>query len=86
MSYNGWTNYETWLVNLWLTNDQGSYNAVLGVVQDAAPDQAPEALKDWVETVVLGDILEEGHGLAHDLLTSALSEVDWFEIAAALAT
>jgi len=24
--YNGWANYETWCVNLWLTNDQGSYN------------------------------------------------------------
>lgn len=23
--YNGWTNYETWLVTLWLGNDQGTY-------------------------------------------------------------
>jgi len=23
--YNGWTNYETWLVNLWLSNDEPSY-------------------------------------------------------------
>ena len=22
--YNGWYNYETWLVNLWMDNDQGS--------------------------------------------------------------
>jgi hypothetical protein len=22
--YNGWTNYETWAVNLWLDNEQGS--------------------------------------------------------------
>lgn len=22
--YNGWTNYETWVVNLWLTNEQAS--------------------------------------------------------------
>ena len=24
-TYNGWTNYETWCVHLWLTNDSGSY-------------------------------------------------------------
>jgi len=23
--YNGWTNYETWLVNLWIDNERGSY-------------------------------------------------------------
>jgi hypothetical protein len=25
-TYNGWTNYETWAVNLWMGNDQGSYS------------------------------------------------------------
>jgi len=24
-TYNGWSNYETWAVNLWLTNEEGSY-------------------------------------------------------------
>ena len=24
-SYNGWTNYETWNVALWVNNDEGSY-------------------------------------------------------------
>lgn len=24
--YNGWTNYETWCVSLWLDNDSGSYD------------------------------------------------------------
>lgn len=26
VKYNGWTNYETWCVALWLGNDEGSYN------------------------------------------------------------
>jgi hypothetical protein len=23
--YNGWSNYETWVTNLWLTNDENTY-------------------------------------------------------------
>src|SRR4051812_40074939 len=25
-AYNGWTNYETWCVHLWLSNDEGTYS------------------------------------------------------------
>ena len=25
MSYNGWTNWETWNMHLWMSNDEGSY-------------------------------------------------------------
>lgn len=28
MSYQGWTNYETWAVSLWLDNDKGLYHEV----------------------------------------------------------
>jgi hypothetical protein len=28
-SYNGWENYETWEVALWLQNDEGLYNLAL---------------------------------------------------------
>ena len=28
VQYNGWTNYETWNVALWLENDEGLYNLI----------------------------------------------------------
>lgn len=42
-TYNGWANYPTWCVNLWLSNDRGLYDMTLEAVQDEYRD-APEAL------------------------------------------
>jgi hypothetical protein len=33
--YNGWTNYETWLVALWIDNEQGTYGMRQELAQDA---------------------------------------------------
>ena len=29
ISYNGWENYETWNVALWINNDEGLYNLAM---------------------------------------------------------
>jgi hypothetical protein len=63
--YNGWTNYPTWCINLWLSNDEGLYNIVCEAAQREitnAPDHAnvPEI---WTEkeaaTFMLADYLED---------------------------
>jgi hypothetical protein len=33
--YNGWTNYETWAVKLWMDNDEGSYRYYTDLAQSA---------------------------------------------------
>ena len=77
MTYNGWTNYETWNVHLWLTNEPESYAAA----QDAARTIRPgPELRDLVET--LYDLPQSG--LAADLIGNALGDVNWAEIVAAL--
>jgi hypothetical protein len=90
--YNGWTNYETWAVALWLDNDEGSYERARELAREARDESAgmgvspykrtPEGLladqfKDWVQE----ESPDLGASLYSDLLSAALSEVDWYEIA-----
>jgi hypothetical protein len=42
-NYNGWKNYPTWAVNLWLSNDEGLYRATQDAVRDEYED-APNCL------------------------------------------
>lgn len=80
-TYNGWTNYETWNVALWLNNDQGLQEAAHEIVSeswdDTYPWKAGEALKDFVEEMQP----DLGANMWSDLLTAALSQVHWTEIA-----
>ena len=76
-TYNGWTNYETWLVNLWLTNDQDTDQEAREVAAFGA-----DALSDWVEELVLESVPPSS--LASDLLSAALGWVEWYEIAESL--
>ena len=77
-TYNGWTNYETWCVKLWLDNEQGSQEWMNEIVL-SYPDnhEAATALRDG-----LADNMPDlGATLWADLLRSAFDEVNWREIA-----
>lgn len=75
--YNGWSNYETWLVALWLNGDQASYNALEAIKADnASVHSKAEQLKELV--CELYDF--EPTGMIADLVSAAFSRVDWVEI------
>lgn len=77
--YEGWANYETWCVNLWLTNDEGLYNDVRELVRRSkGTNSAAEAIKAYVEEF---NPLADQATVFSDLMNAALSEVDWVEIA-----
>jgi len=95
-TYNGWTNYETWNVNLWLTNDSGGYEYWMEQAAEHFHGADGEDAADSAEIAknTLADQLEdehnearpEVHGVFADLLGAALSEVNWREIAEHLVT
>lgn len=89
--YNGWTNYETWCVNLWLTNDQGSEEMLREWAQEAMQEAIDSEESDPRDAAVsrLAEQLESWHdeqtpsveGVFGDLLRASLQAVDWQEIA-----
>lgn len=83
-SYNGWTNYPTWCVNLWLGNEEPLYREALDYAKWHADKSADprnglaSSLKRWVCDDLSPDL---GASFPADLLSYALGEVDWYEIA-----
>lgn len=93
-TYNGWKNYPTWAVNLWLSNDEGLYNATREIIAEVTAEtestseywtleeshrfNAADMLKSWVTDDLAPDL---GATFAADLLGYALELVDWHEVA-----
>ena len=86
--YNGWSNYETWCVKLWIDNEQHLQEhwleragAALEEGEGARNLLAAE-LREWLDDQC-GDAAEqlEGYGMLIDLLRSAMSEADAYEVA-----
>lgn len=88
-TFNGWSSYETWAVNLWLTNEEGSYHHWTGRTRELIAEYAGEdadrsalaRLARELEESVHGECATPQANLAADLITAALAEVDWCEIA-----
>ena len=93
--YNGWKNYETWVVKLWIDNDgyAGGAAAVEEEAERLATENADDrpyavhTLAQFIAEAIDAD-LDNGDealtlGLWADLLGRSLKLVDWDEIAEA---
>jgi hypothetical protein len=76
-TYSGWTNYETWCVNLWLTNESDTESTLRMLAEtNAGLSHRAERLKHYVRNMAP----IEGATLFVDLLQAALDSVNWREI------
>lgn len=93
-TYNGWTNYETRCVNLWMNNEQGSHEFFRETAQQIhaetdAHNNTGLKLKnlktirfaDWLQDYYSEENWPDLSGVYGDLLRGALDAVNWDEIA-----
>jgi hypothetical protein len=64
--YQGWTNYETWAVKLWMDNDAGSYEywrettqSVVAECGDKSPNEFADKAQN--ERIMLAALLKDAH-------------------------
>ena len=82
--YNGWTNYATWLCNLWFDNFDFSDDIEdLSDDCDSPMDLLP-LIENHIELVVedyLDAVVDEKNGFVSDLIQAAYNDIDFRDIA-----
>lgn len=76
--YNGWKNYETYLVDLNLNNDEGSYNALRTLVKSY---RDIGVLSREIKDLVINAMPTDLDCIYQDLLNAAVNRIDWYALA-----
>lgn len=75
-TYNGWKNRETWLVNVWLNNDEISYKYLIARLREGNSLKQAKEINQY-----FNELLEDTSvTLWKDLMFEVLSKVDWVEL------
>lgn len=97
ITYNGWSNHETWLVNIWIDNEQSLQEYLIEAAQQIVDSSAPTEhltgkeqalihiayfLEEWL--IELVDARSPELGLCNDLLHSSIHSVNLTELAQSL--
>jgi hypothetical protein len=86
--HDGYTNYSTWAVCVWLDNDQRKGRVAHDIVDRAIPQgaasddlawgAASQAIRDWVDASLPSNLRSP----ASELMNAGKSDVNWLEVAA----
>jgi len=79
--YNGWTNYETWNFNLWITNNEGDYRHALQLTKDSINKyELSKDLEEWAIEMA-DECCNFSHGFINNIVNSSIKEVNFYEVA-----
>jgi hypothetical protein len=86
MTYNGWTNYETWLCNIHF--DNWDFSEYVSQIADTEPEDEGD-VRNWLEDFIresVRDVTQDqvdawDNPWAADLMMAAFSEIDFRDIA-----
>ncbi len=96
-TYNGWTNHETWLVDLWVDNEQSLQEYLIETAQQIVDSSASTEhltskeralidmsyfLEEWLTGLI--EVRTPEPGLLNDLLHSSIKSVNLTEVAQSL--
>lgn len=84
MSYNGYPNYETWIAQLWISNDKSFYRMVQELAREHIDSRyhLATAIEAAIKDYALDSLVEKKYGtMISDLLMSAIAEIDWRTLA-----
>ena len=81
-NYNGYSNYQTWNVSLWLDNNEDTYHHVRRMADIFKLGDTSWEFVDWLKNHVENtNPLADNASVYSDLLGHALASVNWNEIA-----
>ncbi len=80
-TYNGWTNYETWRVNLEMLDGMTLDDMGLHLTEEDDRDEITEQLAEALEAHCVEIVEHDARGFALNLAQSFLARVNWEEIA-----